>query len=75
MKRNPIRINENELQQIVKKTINEYLDKLTANAMRSLGTVDKPSELATQTHRYLRKDLFNPKKRMANPYHVTRCRA
>lgn len=61
MERNQIRINENELRQIVKKTINEYLDKLTANAMRSLGTVDKPSELATQTHRYLRKDPFNPK--------------
>ena len=61
MFREPLRINGNELRKVVKATVNEYLDKMTADAMRSLGSIDNPSELARQTSRYLRRDLFNPK--------------
>lgn len=42
--------------------IREYLDKMTSDAMRSLGTEDKPSELAKRTYRYLRTDTWHPKK-------------
>lgn len=48
------------INKLITETINEYLDTMTSNAMRSLGTTDSPSDLAKQTHRYLQKDLFNP---------------
>ena len=46
---------------INKNYVLEYLDKMTSNAMRSLGTEDKPSDLASRTYRYLRRDTWHPK--------------
>ena len=42
--------------------LNEYLDRMASSAMRSLGTVDKPSDLAKGTYRQLRSDTWNPQK-------------
>jgi len=50
------------ISRIITECINEYLDTMTSNAMRSLGTESNPSELAKQTHRYLKTDLLNPKR-------------
>ena len=50
----------------IERTINrnyvlEYLDKMTSDAMRSLGTEDEPSDLAKRTYRSLRRDTWHPK--------------
>lgn len=37
---------------IVEDVIREYMDKMTADAMRSLGTWENPSQLARDTYRY-----------------------
>lgn len=37
---------------LIKKIIREYIDRMTADAMRSLGTIEEPSQLARDTHRY-----------------------
>ena len=46
---------------IIKNYVLEYLDKMTSDAMRSLGTNDNPSDLASRTYRYLRRDTWHPK--------------
>jgi hypothetical protein len=64
--RQVIKINESQFRQIISESIfnslNEYLDRMASSAMRSLGTVDKPSDLAKGTYRQLRSDTWNPQK-------------
>jgi hypothetical protein len=56
------RIITEEIEKAINKNyVLEYLDKMTSDAMRSLGTQDKPSDLANRTYRYLRKDTWYPK--------------